>query len=1050
MQTNKLKLSPKSTRKRALLIFIILVIALTNFILLQNVAAQSTESMRSINHKTVLLAASDVPVIDLNGPEPNHSYTTTFTENEGPQLIVASSMTISDSDSTMLKSAMVKLTNRIDGTMEYLEINTAGTNISADYDPQSGLLQLNRTDTISNYQKALSTITYDNLSESPATIDRTITFQVYDGDNYSVEVVSKVLVEAVNDAPILVTDNDFSLSDILEDDANQFGNRVASFIDPAETGGQNPISDPDANSLEGIAVIGVDAGNGSWQFSIDAGTTWLEFGPVSNNAATLLDPASRIRFVPNLNYHGSTNLTIRAWDQTTGNNGDINVDVSENGGNSAFSTATAMVSLKVIAVNDPPIPDLNGVNPGMDLALYYVLGSDLPAIAAPQGAIRDVDNRSLVSATVILKNRPDGSSEILKSGLLSSTITIGPYDPSTGKLTLVGSATLSEYNEALRSIVYDNQAENPSLDDRAIEVTAHDGVENGPTSFTTIHILSTNNAPQLAHDLPLNLDPIDEDDEDPDGNTISEIINSTETDLIVDDEGALRGLAIVGANNDAGQWQFSVDAGNTWWPLGNVTDGSAVLLNTEAKLRFLADPDLGGVTRSLKVRAWDQTSGVNGSKGVGVTQTGSTSAFSAAFTEVFVDVLAINDPPALELFKGITALFTEDNGPVTVTGPSLILSDVDNESLKSATVAITNHDRSQADFLVASPNGTGIVTNYDPEKGVLSLTGNATVADYQAVLRTVAFENRSHDPATQDRIVTFMVRDPLTSSLPVSGTVKVQSVNDLPLIDLNGGDTSGYNAAVQFDESYWGGKAILLASNLELQDLDDSTLVSATVALLGRPDSEAEHLAANTEDTNITAVYNSQNGQLELTGIESLANYERVLSTVSYTNFREHPMPVDRKVSFMVSDYEGTSNNVISRIVVVPKIIMMPILSKGSFVAPESEEPNDTCQEAYPLALGVINQFSAEDKDDWYVFSTINLGDIRVTLSEYEPVEGQILVAGGQCDALDLIGHNGDFSTDKIIDLEDLSPGKYYIWLITDNVRSSGEPYKYNLIVDTR
>jgi hypothetical protein len=647
-------------------------------------------------------------------------------------------------------------------------------------------------------------------------------------------------------------------------------------------------------------------------------------------------------------------------------------------------------------------------------------------------------------------NRPDGASEILKSDLVSSTITIGPYNANTGELTLFGSATLNEYNRVLRSIVYNNQAENPTLDIRTIEVTAHDGLENGPTSYSTIRLLATNNAPQLTQSAPMTLDPIEEDDEDPPGNTVNEIIDTAGLDLILDDDGALSGLAIVGAFNDDGQWQFSVDAGNAWWPLGVVTDESATLLNREAKLRFLPDPDIGGITRTLKIRAWDQTTGASGSQEVDVRQNGGSSAFSDTTTEISAVVLATNDAPELRLSDGITALFTEDNGPVTVAGPSLKVNDVDNESLRSATVTIANHDTNQADFLVATPNGTGIATNYDPEKGVLFLTGNARVTDYQAVLRTVAFENRSHDPATQDRIVTFMVSDELSSSLPVSSTVEVRSVNDLPIIDLNGAETAGNDIAVQFDNSYWGGNAISIASNLEVQDLDDSTLVSATITLLDRPDGQAEYIAASTEGTNITADYDAPNGQLQLTGIESLTNYERVLRTVKYINTQEKPLPVDRKARFQVSDYEGTSNRAISRVVVIPKIIMMSIIRKGSTVTPESDEPNNSCQEAFPLTLGAPNQFLAEDADDWYSFSTTNLSDVRIALTEYEPVEGQILAASGKCDALELIGHNGDFSTEKIINLNDLPAGKYYIWLITDNIRSSGEPFKYNLIVDTQ
>jgi hypothetical protein len=41
----------------------------------------------------------------------------------------------------------------------------------------------------------------------------------------------------------------------------------------------DPITDPDPDAVEGIAVIATDSGNGFWQFSIDGGQTWADFAP---------------------------------------------------------------------------------------------------------------------------------------------------------------------------------------------------------------------------------------------------------------------------------------------------------------------------------------------------------------------------------------------------------------------------------------------------------------------------------------------------------------------------------------------------------------------------------------------------------------------------------------------------------------------------------------------------------------------------------------------------------------------------------------------------
>ena len=54
--------------------------------------------------------------------------------------------------------------------------------------------------------------------------------------------------------------------------------------------------------------------------------------------------------------------------------------------------------------------------------------------------------------------------------------------------------------------------------------------------------------------------------------------------------------------------------------------------------------------------------------------------------------------------------------------------------------------------------------------GVLTLTGTATVAQYQAALRSVQYDNTSDNPNTAARTVTFVVNDGALGSLPAART----------------------------------------------------------------------------------------------------------------------------------------------------------------------------------------------------------------------------------------------------------------------------------------
>ncbi len=1052
-ERNNVLTNRRSTvRDRFLLLAAVLFALLVSLLILRNAVAQAGD-LQDL-HAPPMLAeiATAAPTIDLNGPDPGSGFATTFTENAGPRLIVSGALTISDTDSATIQSAIVTLTNRPDGNEEILEIGDTLTNISSSYNPSSGELKLSSTESIADYQTALRTVTYNNISDAPNTTDRLVTFQVYDGANYSEAVTSIVAINAVNDAPILDNSGDMHLSAIDEDVTDQIGNLVKSIIQSAETGGEDRITDPDTRidsiSLEGIAVIEVGGGNGDWQYSTDAGTSWQSFGVVANNIATLLDPAARVRFLPQHNYYGPASITFRAWDQTSGSNGKTGVDVSVNGGSSAFSVATEAATIDVMAVNDPPVLDLNGIISGTNLIANYAAGSGLVPVVAPDATVEDYDNNEITSAIITLTTRPDGEAELLAVNGDASPLTVIPYNPATGELRLTGAGSLDLYATVLRKISYNNLALNPTLGNRIIAFVINDGLDDSQISTTTLLVSPFNNAPQLDPAAQMDFGDVYEDDINPVGNTVSSLIKSAPVDPIHDDDlGAHRGFAVVGSNSNDGRWQFSIDGGVSWSTMGVISDTAAVLLDTSAIVRFVPDADASGFQRQITVRAWDQSAGVNGSQGIDVSQNGGISAFSSNTAQVSVNVLAVNDDPVLELPDNIIAMFTEGNGPVIVAGPSLNVSDVDSLILKSARVNIENHQANTADILAATINRSGISGSYDEITGILSLSGIGTVAEYQAVLRTITFENRLHDPNIHDRIVAFTVSDGIASSNIVTSTVKVQAINDLPVIDLNGEENPGMNVVVQFDMPHWNGDPLPISKDVEIQDLDDSSLISATVTLSNRPDGQSEYLAIDTSGTNITNNYDQQMGQLQLTGMESLASFEQVLSTITYANQQELPHTEDRLVKFVIYDHEAAGKTATSRIVIIPKLIFLPAVAGKASSNPISDEPNDSCTQAFPIALNVSYEFLPDDKDDWYSFTVDEPGDVIVQLTNYVPRDGQILVAQGQCGSLTRIGHNGDYTVDKTVTLGRLLAGRYFIWLITDNVPSPGEAVPYNLTI---
>ncbi|KAF0110613.1 MAG: Lectin C-type domain-containing protein [Rhodospirillaceae bacterium] len=117
----------------------------------------------------------------------------------------------------------------------------------------------------------------------------------------------------------------------------------------------------------------------------------------------------------------------------------------------------------------------------------------------------------------------------------------------------------------------------------------------------------------------------------------------------------------------------------------------------------------------------------------------------------FADLLA-DDPPQIDASPGSTS-FLAGGGAVLVDGSLTITG---TGSLSGARVVIENSV--EGDTLGFTPQG-GISGSYNSAAGVLSLSGTATVAQYQDVLRSVTFNNNLGDLDQSSRNITFTVGD---------------------------------------------------------------------------------------------------------------------------------------------------------------------------------------------------------------------------------------------------------------------------------------------------
>ncbi|MCZ4283163.1 Ig-like domain-containing protein, partial [Kiloniella laminariae] len=138
-----------------------------------------------------------------------------------------------------------------------------------------------------------------------------------------------------------------------------------------------------------------------------------------------------------------------------------------------------------------------------------------------------------------------------------------------------------------------------------------------------------------------------------------------------------------------------------------------------------------------------------------------------------------------DLGSGVRA-YTEGEDAVLLA-PNLTTSDVDSATLSGATVSISGGFVAGEDVLswASSALPGGVAAVYDPTTGVLTFTGVASLAQYQALLDTVGYSNSSITPDQGQRSVSFQITDDHgATSNEIIKLVNVHEIADPVAADL--------------------------------------------------------------------------------------------------------------------------------------------------------------------------------------------------------------------------------------------------------------------------
>jgi hypothetical protein len=163
-----------------------------------------------------------------------------------------------------------------------------------------------------------------------------------------------------------------------------------------------------------------------------------------------------------------------------------------------LDSAPVTKAISVTSVNDVPIVVTSG---GPTLFTEGENTASTPVAIDTGLTVSDADNATLVSATVSITGNLARDEDLLNFNNTSSA-TYGnitaSYSASTGQLILTssdGSATLAQWQSALRAVTYSNTSEVPSTAPRTLSFSVNDGTVDSLVATKSVTVAAVNDAP---------------------------------------------------------------------------------------------------------------------------------------------------------------------------------------------------------------------------------------------------------------------------------------------------------------------------------------------------------------------------------------------------------------------------------------------------------------------------------------------------------------------------------------------------------------------------
>ena len=809
-------------------------------------------------------------------PQINGSAQTLGYTEQNPPIILLSDATIND-DNVDIISATISITENYEVGFDILAASPP-PGITMSYDGATGILSFNGTTSLTDYDSALRSVTYQNTSVTPSLDIRTVSFIVNDGTNDSQPFEKNIFISLLNELPVIsgagieLTYTEGSGAVLLDDlivvsdvDNMELVSASVIFTDVFKVG-EDTLVFIDQNGIQGVFSDGVLSMMGvSSLANYQTALRSITYENKSSNPDTL---SRTVQFVINDGVDNSL-----PYDR----------------------------EISFILVNDPPDIIREG---GASSSLTYTEG-DGAVLLDEMITVSDVDSDSLTSALITISTNFQALVDTLV--FIDQNGITGSY--ATGVLTLTGLASLATYQTALRSITYENSDDNPIILTKTVDIIIYDNLLPSTAINRDIVIVPVNDSPVVSGTSAILIY-----NEAAGGVVLDDMLEISDVDNTTLTSATIRitnnfhpeedVLAFVDQNGITGNFSDSILA----------LTGTASIADYQTALRSVTYENTSSAP-FIEIRSIDFIINDNTDS-------------SIPFARNIIIVPIIEAPIITTSSGGVvsTVMYTEGDEQVAILA-DLAASDPDDINLERATLTFSSNYVEGEDILAISEQ-PGITSSFDSVNGILLLQGSASLLGYQSSIQAITYENTSERPSDLPRTILLVVSDGDTTSNDIDITLNIIPVNDDPQVN-------GDPLALVYKES--SGPVAIEAVAITI-DVDNDLLQSATISITDNYQL-GEDILTFSEQLGITSVFDEISGVLTLTGQATLLDYQTALRSVSYENTRDRAVLDNRIVEFIVYDGDLSSAPFL-KIIELEEVIDPVIVYQ--VVTPDGDNINDT------------------------------------------------------------------------------------------------------------